>query len=106
MPLRWPAALLDQEIGLLEHICGRCANHYTLTTFDGPLTGGGATLQAGVHQFNRAHRRPYIACWAATWTDEDLARVQVAGGDPAEQARLEAFTLLDVYLRSRMVLLL
>ena len=35
-----------------------------------------------------------VAYWADTWTDEELAMLQVTRGDPAGHARLEAFTLL------------
>ena len=65
-----------------------------LITFDGSFTGGGATLQAGVTQFNTAHRQPYISYWHDTWTDEELELLQIVRGDPAGQARLEAWTML------------
>ena len=94
-PLRWLAALADLAFGPLERRCRERATHYLLNTFDGSLTGGGATLQAGVTQFNSAHQKPFIAYWAATWSDEDLARVQAKRGDPAGQARLEALALLQ-----------
>ena len=94
MPLRWFEALAEQEFGPLERRCRRRAGHSTLITFDGPLTGGGATLQAGITQFNTAHRQSYVAFWAGEWTDDELGRINVARGDPAGQARLEALTLL------------
>ena len=61
--------------------------------FGGSLTGGGASLQAGVRQFSQADRSPYVAYWTSPWSEVDLARVQVEKGDPAGQARLEAYTL-------------
>ena len=93
-PLRWFAALADMSFGPLERNCRRRANHTVLITFDGSLSGGGATLQAGIRSFSGAHREPMIAYWAGSWTDEDLNMLQIKRGDPAGQARLEAFTLL------------
>ena len=94
MPLQWLSALPDMDFGQLERRCRNRAGHHVLLTFDGSLTGGGATLQAGVEQFSTAHQRPYVAYWAAASSEEDLARVQVSRGDPAGQARLEAMALL------------
>ena len=44
-PLRWFAALADETYGPLERRCRRRAKHSVLITFDGSLSGGGATLQ-------------------------------------------------------------
>ena len=93
-PLRWFAALADESFGPLERRCRRRAKHSVLITFDGSLSGGGATLQAGITQFNEAHRQQYISYWASEWTDDELRRIQVKRGDPAGQARVEALTLL------------
>ena len=58
------------------------------------LTGGGATLQVGVASQAEAASKPSVAFWAERWTADDLSLVNVAPGDPAGQARLEASTLL------------
>ena len=45
-PLSWFAALSDSAFGPLERRCRRKSKYSLLITFDGSLTGGGATLQA------------------------------------------------------------
>ena len=45
-----------------------------------------------------------MAFWADTWADEELERLQVTRGDPAGQARLEAFTLLHTIHAWRRIL--
>ena len=77
MPLQWLAALADQNFGPLERRCRRRANHYILITVDGPLSGGAATLQAGIRQFSAAESSPYVAHWTTQWTYEDLARLEI-----------------------------
>ena len=93
-PLQWFAALAEMSFGPLERNCRRRAAHSTLVMSDGSLSGGGATLQAGIKSFSGAHRQPMLAFWADTWADEELDLLQIKRGDPAGQARLEAFTLL------------
>ena len=66
----------------------------SLLLLTAPSRGGGATLQAGIRQYDVAHRQENIACWACEWTDDELSRLGVKRGDPAGQARLEALTLL------------
>ena len=65
-----------------------------LITLDGSLTGGGATLQAGMTRFSDAHLQKFVSYWSGEWFNEELRQVQVERGDPAGQARLEALTLL------------
>ena len=78
----------------MERKCRRRARHSLLITFDGSLTGGGATIQTGITQFNTAHQQPYIAYWHDAWTDDELKLLQIVRDDPAGQARLEAWTML------------
>ena len=94
MPLHWFAAFAEQDFGPMERRCRRRASHFTLITVNGSLSGGGATLQAGIRQFSAAHRQKLVVYWTTEWTDEELSQVQVSRGDPAGQARLEALTLL------------
>ena len=63
-PLQWFAALAEMSFGPLERNCRRRADHSLLITFDGSLSGGGATLQAGIRDFSSAHRQPMLAYWA------------------------------------------
>ena len=93
-PLQWFSALAEMTFGPLERNCRRRAGHSVLITFDGSLSGGGATLQAGIRNFSGAHLQPMLSFWAGAWTDEELKLLQIKRGDPAGQARLEAFTLL------------
>ena len=77
----------------VERHCRRPAAFYTLITFDGSLTGGGATLHVGVPSLSEASRRPIVAYTSAVWSQSDLAMISVRAGDPAGQARVEALTL-------------
>ena len=94
LPLRWFSALAQTDFREMERHCCQRSNHHMLITFDGSPSGGGATLQAGIRDFSSAHEQRYIAYWGGEWTKDDLRRVQVDAGDPAGQARLEAYTLL------------
>ena len=61
-------------------------------------------MQAGITQFNDAHRQKYVSFWASEWTDDELQRIQVKRGDPAGQARVEALTLLySVFTWSKVI---
>ena len=68
--------------------------YFTLVTFDASLTGGGATLQAGLRTLKDAASHPIVAYWHAAWTDDDLATVRCKRGEPSGQAILEAYALL------------
>ena len=94
LPLQWFESFADLAFGPMERRCRRRAPHSVLITFDGSLTGGGATLQAGVTQYNTAHQQPYVAYWHDEWTSAELELLQVIRDDPAGQARLEAWTML------------
>ena len=65
-----------------------------MVTFDGSLTGGGATLQVGVKDRAEIHTKPIIAYWADRWGPADFALMQTKPGDRAGQAKCEALTLL------------
>ena len=71
-PLLWFRALCGVSFTPLEMHCRRLTPYYTLITFDGSLTGGGATLQAGVADWEAASTVPVISFWADTWTDATL----------------------------------
>ena len=94
-PLLWFRALCGVSFTPLERHCRRHTPYCTPITFDGSLTGGGATLQAGVADWAAASTVPVIAYWADTWTDDDLAFLQVKRNGPTGQARIEAFTFVD-----------
>ena len=63
---------VKQQVTMRERV-RRPRGHSTLVTFDGSLSGGGATLQAGIVNFSTAHLKPMVAYWADSWTDEELA---------------------------------
>ena len=46
LPITWLHAFSQQNLVSLERHCRFCAPYMTLITFDGSLTGGGATLQS------------------------------------------------------------
>ena len=93
VPLRWLTALAAQEMSAVERRCTRREISYTVVTFDGSLTGGGATLQVGVYNIKCAAQAPYVEWMSTRWADEDLQAIDVARGEPSGQARLEALTL-------------
>ena len=77
----------------------------TVLTFDGSLTGGGATLQCGVRHRDEIAVKLVIAFWADQCQDHDLALLKVQRGDPAGQARVEAYTLLGSVATRRHLLI-
>ena len=94
VPFQWFEAFAKTEFGPVERRCRRGAPHFMAVTFDGSLVGGGATLRAGVTCLKTASKLPIVTYWYDTWSDAELRVLQVARGDPAGQARLEAYTLL------------
>ena len=66
----------------------------TLVTFDGPLAGGGATLQVGLRSREEAISKPIVSYWADVWSEKDRYRLNIELNDLAGQARVEAYTLL------------
>ena len=93
-PLTWLRALSQMNMAPDERHCRRTAQYFTLITFDGSLSGGGATLQVGLHSIEQAAAAPIVSYWNTTWTDNDLKLVRAIRGEPSGQARLEALTLL------------
>ena len=51
-------------------------------------------MQTAVYDLHKATSQPFMTYWQGEWSAADLSTVQVQSGDPAGQARLEAFTLL------------
>ena len=76
----------------VERHCRQATQSYTLVTFDGSLTGGGATLQVGVSELAGAAMTPVWAFFSTRWTAADLEMIDVNRADPAGQARVEALT--------------
>ena len=72
---------------------------HTCITFDGSPAGGGATLQIGVPSMTvrTSHKIAYY--WQTTWTKADEALLEAKIGDPASQARWEAYALLLACIR-------
>ena len=70
------------------------AAYYSLVTFDGSLSGGGAFLQVGVPSLEQAASCEIVSYLACPWTDQELEMLRVSRGDPAGQAKLEALTLV------------
>ena len=88
----------------IERHCRPRPKYFSLITFDGSLTGGGATLQIGLHDLSEAEHRPIVAYWHGQWSDDELQMLQVTRGSPSGQARLEAYTLLVALTTWREVL--
>ena len=59
-------------------------------TFDGFLTGGGATWQIGLKDLQEVEGDPLITFWHPRWTNDGLRKVEVKREAPGGQARLEA----------------
>ncbi len=95
VPLRWLQAFARQHMAPVERRCRWQPPYYTIITFDGSLTGGGATFQTGLRDVQGALTAPITAYWMETWTPADADLLHVKLGDSAGQARWEAFTLLQ-----------
>ena len=65
-----------------------------MITFDGSLSGGGATLQVGMRQRSEITTQPIISYWADRWSTADYELVRASPGDSFGQAKFEALTLL------------
>ena len=78
----------------MQRHCRQRAEYLTVITFDGSLTGGGATLQCGVPSLEAACSSKILAYKGTQWSDADLELLKVKRGDPQGQARVEAYTLL------------
>ena len=92
--VQWLNAFARDDFGPVERRCKRGTGHYMTITFGGTLTGGGATLRAGVTNVKEANKHPLITYWHGKWSDTELRVLQVVRGEPSGQARLEAYTLL------------
>ena len=89
-PLAWLLQFCRDGFRRVERHCRREADYYTVITFDGSFTGGGATLQCGVPTLEAARTMKVIAYFHVQWDDDDLKLLQVRRGDPQGQARVEA----------------
>ena len=103
-PLRWLVTLCSQNMVSVERHCRLRPDFFTLITFDGSFTGGGATLQVGLTRLEEASWRPIVSFWHGRWTDDELKLLQVDRNSPSGQARLEAYTLLIALTTWREVL--
>ena len=92
--LLWISTLCGNNLKAVERHCRPRASYFSLITFDGSLTGGGATLQVGLTNLKDAEHVPVVSYWHDRWTAEGFQLLGVEPGDPGGQARLEAYTLL------------
>ena len=94
LPLKWIAAFVNNVKGPLRRHFRPRAAMAMVVTFDGSPEGGGATLQLAVptNADRGAHKIEYY--WHTKWTSEDEKVARAAIGDPASQAKWEAYTLL------------
>ena len=104
-PRLWLTAFCAENLKVLERNCRRTAPYSTVITFDGSLTGGGATLQIGIRKRHEISFKPIMAYWADRWSDDDLKLINATPGDPAAQAKCEALTLLASIATWRPILL-
>ena len=75
--LKWMRTLCQLNMRPVERHCRRRAEYFALVTFDGSLTGGGATLQIGLKDLQEAESAPVVMFWHTRWTDDDLRKVEV-----------------------------
>ena len=80
--VQWLDAFAREDFGPVERRCRGGTRHYMVITFDGSLTGGGATLRAGVMNVRDAHQHPVVTFWYGSWSDEELRALQVHRGEP------------------------
>ena len=93
LPIHWLLTFANANFLKIERRVRKPAAYSTVLTFDGSLSGGGATLQVGVPSLENADEHPIVAYWHDEWGATDRARLQVVSGESAGQARLEAYTL-------------
>ena len=93
-PLKWLRKLCRDKWQSVERHIRSVPPYFTVVTFDGSLTGGGALAQFGVKTLEDLHSSPIVAFLSVQWTDDDLQMVRAKRGDPAGQARLEALALV------------
>ena len=94
MPQRWLSALACQEFIPIERKCRRRPKFWTVIPFDWSLTGSGATLQTDTSELNEAHLSLVVAYWVDQWDASDRAAMRASEHDPADQPKVEAYTLL------------
>ena len=90
----WLRRLCNDNLQRVQRHCREQPGYFTLITFDAALTGGGATLQAGLKSIEDAATKPMLAYWHTHWEAEDYNLLKVTKDDPSGQAALEAYTLL------------
>ena len=92
--LTWISTLCGYSFKAVERRCRPRATYFSLITFDGSLTGGGATLQVGLTKLEEAESAPIVSYWHDRWSESEFQLLDVVPGDPGGQAKLEAYTLL------------
>ena len=92
--LLWISTLCGYSFKAVERRCRPRATYFSLITFDGSLTGGGATLQVGLTKLEEAESAPIVSYWHDRWSESEFQLLDVVPGDPGGQAKLEAYTLL------------
>ena len=92
--VKWLRALCGQSMVPIQNHCRTPTGYFSLVTFDASLSGGGATLHAGLRALEEAATKPIVSYWHATWSDDDLATVRAKKGESSGQAVLEAYALL------------
>ena len=92
--LKWLQRLCAEKLQSVERHIRDQPSFHTVVTFDGSLTGCGATIQFGVQSLHDIAQTPILTYFSLRWTVADLALVKLKQGDPAGQARLEALALL------------
>ncbi len=94
VPLRWFRAFTTMSMEPVERHCRYPPEYYTCITFDGSPWGGGATIQFGLASMAARSSTPIAAYWQRRWTAVDERTLEATRGDPASQARWEAFSML------------
>ena len=93
-PLKWLDRLCQTLLTTVTRQCRIQPDYFTLLTFDGSFTGGGAITQIGVPSLQQAAGCQIVAYLAFQRTEAELDLVGVRRGSTAGHARLEALTLL------------
>ena len=90
--LWWLVTLCEQNMAPVERHC-RQRPDYLVSLRSTAHTGGGATLQVGLHKLEEGVTQPIVSYMQGRWSDE-VKLLQVDRNSPSGQARLEAYTFL------------
>ena len=83
LPLRWLSKFVTDQTEPLQRNFRPPSRLHLCITFDGPPTGGGATLQVAMTNMSNRSTHPIAYFWKTQWTAQDEELLTARVGDPA-----------------------